>query len=605
MLAGPGGPLDPSIRSFMERGLGHDLGNVRIHAGPQAARAARSLGAVAFTSGSDVVLGPGVPGLSNPRGRRILAHELAHIVQAGPGATDTTLRRIVDVDPAAAAIVEDAQAAQVTEPGQAAGHPEGESAIPVPQKERIVARLGEFVADAEGQSDEEMGRRVAEYLVKTEQLAGPDLDALLSELQSEYPALMQAVAFAGWLYAGLRSFGVIGLAASAGWYVAVSLRDIVAGDFVEDPTALAIVVRTLLTLIPGLDTAADIEDIAANLIYGMLDPAAKLASPGWWFTIALSLIGFFPAFGTAIKGVVKLVLKGFGDFGRAGLEGLLRMLGGGPAALGTGLKVAGELLTKAAKWRPFIIKKFLEIVEVILDHLGRVPAAAATMLADLMDALRQMKKFYKDMLVQASDEVERIAREALQTIRERLGVAAPSVEKKFAKELEQKKTEATQALKGVAAGTHQGLAIKKTLKAMEDLKLVDDATLQAVTNMGNAVVDAFNIPENFVEAMLTLEKQRLALAGAGNKVEFGHLDEYLKTAPDLRTKLTPKAAEYIAAVRALAGNRSVVELHRTGPNSVLIVHRNPADDYQFHAGRQCCRWICPERRVHERSDRPR
>ena len=302
----------------------------------------------------------------------------------------------------------------------------------------------------------------------------------------------------------------------------------------------------------------------------------KLVSISWWFTIVISLLGLFPAFGSLLKGVVKLAFKALADIARPGLDVFLRVVGSAPAVLADALQLASELLAKVDSWRPQVIAKFHEITDMLIDGFSSLPSALASKAASVLEFLRGLKQLAVDLLPEGIKELLKRLPAALDGLKKRLGEAAPSVEKKFAKELEQKKTEATQALKGVATGTHQGLAIKKTLKAMEDLKLVDDVTLQAVTNMGNAVVDAFNIPENFVEAMLTLEKQRLALAGAGDKVEFDHLDELLKTAPDLRTKLSPKAAEYIAAVRALAGNRSVVEIHRTGPSSVLIVHRNPA-----------------------------
>jgi hypothetical protein len=73
----PGRPLAGHERP---PGLGADLSPVRIHAGRRAADSARMLGAAAYTFGEDVVLGDGVDTRS-AAGRRILAHELAHVVQ--------------------------------------------------------------------------------------------------------------------------------------------------------------------------------------------------------------------------------------------------------------------------------------------------------------------------------------------------------------------------------------------------------------------------------------------------------------------------------------------------------------------------------------------
>ncbi|MGH2689410.1 MAG: eCIS core domain-containing protein [Actinomycetota bacterium] len=71
-----GRPLEPATRRRMEAKLGHDFGSVRVHDGSEAAAAAESIGAQAFTRGEDVVLGKG------QRARApLIAHELAHVVQ--------------------------------------------------------------------------------------------------------------------------------------------------------------------------------------------------------------------------------------------------------------------------------------------------------------------------------------------------------------------------------------------------------------------------------------------------------------------------------------------------------------------------------------------
>jgi len=67
----------------MEARLARDFGDVRIHTGAEAARAAAALGANAFTIGNDVVFGAGRFDASSPRGRRLLTHELVHVAQQG------------------------------------------------------------------------------------------------------------------------------------------------------------------------------------------------------------------------------------------------------------------------------------------------------------------------------------------------------------------------------------------------------------------------------------------------------------------------------------------------------------------------------------------
>lgn len=76
-----GRPLNASARGLMERSFGEDFGSVRVHSGPKAVKATQSLKANAFTVGEDIVFGEGRLQPESGEGRRLLAHELAHVVQ--------------------------------------------------------------------------------------------------------------------------------------------------------------------------------------------------------------------------------------------------------------------------------------------------------------------------------------------------------------------------------------------------------------------------------------------------------------------------------------------------------------------------------------------
>ncbi len=80
-LAGAGAPLDAGTRGFMESRFGHDFGRVRIHADANAAASARAVGAHAYTVGQDIAFDTGRYAPHSSEGRRLLAHELAHVVQ--------------------------------------------------------------------------------------------------------------------------------------------------------------------------------------------------------------------------------------------------------------------------------------------------------------------------------------------------------------------------------------------------------------------------------------------------------------------------------------------------------------------------------------------
>lgn len=79
-----GYPLDASTSLFMESRFGYDFGNIRIHSDAVAARSANSVNALAYTIGNDIVFGEGRYQPNSPEGKRLLAHELTHVVQRTP-----------------------------------------------------------------------------------------------------------------------------------------------------------------------------------------------------------------------------------------------------------------------------------------------------------------------------------------------------------------------------------------------------------------------------------------------------------------------------------------------------------------------------------------
>ena len=83
VISGPGQALEGSARGFFEPRFGYDFSRVRVHADPRAAASARALGARAYTVGANIVFGPGRYQPGSESGRRLLAHELAHVRQQG------------------------------------------------------------------------------------------------------------------------------------------------------------------------------------------------------------------------------------------------------------------------------------------------------------------------------------------------------------------------------------------------------------------------------------------------------------------------------------------------------------------------------------------
>ena len=81
ILASSGRPLEAVLQQDMEQRFGHDFSKVRVHSGEQAGHSAHEVNAKAYTVGHDIVFGAGQFAPATAEGRRLLAHELAHVVQ--------------------------------------------------------------------------------------------------------------------------------------------------------------------------------------------------------------------------------------------------------------------------------------------------------------------------------------------------------------------------------------------------------------------------------------------------------------------------------------------------------------------------------------------
>ncbi|MCG3111605.1 MAG: DUF4157 domain-containing protein [Candidatus Manganitrophus sp. SB1] len=97
-LRSSGQPLDPATRAFMEPRFGHDFSQVRIHTDPKAATSSQSIQALAYTAGRDIVFAADQYSPQTESGKRLLAHELAHVVQQGEGRPVDRISRFSDTD---------------------------------------------------------------------------------------------------------------------------------------------------------------------------------------------------------------------------------------------------------------------------------------------------------------------------------------------------------------------------------------------------------------------------------------------------------------------------------------------------------------------------
>jgi hypothetical protein len=93
VLAQSGQPLDASTRAFFEPRFGFDFSHVRIHADAKASESAHAVDALAYTVGQDIVFRNRQFDPQSPAGRRLLAHELSHVIQQEGRVLGRMLRR--------------------------------------------------------------------------------------------------------------------------------------------------------------------------------------------------------------------------------------------------------------------------------------------------------------------------------------------------------------------------------------------------------------------------------------------------------------------------------------------------------------------------------
>ena len=84
---GAGRPLDAETRAFFEPRFGYDFAGVRVHDDTAAEASAHSMHALAYTFGHQIVFRGGQYSPTTDEGRRLLGHELAHVVQQSGGAS--------------------------------------------------------------------------------------------------------------------------------------------------------------------------------------------------------------------------------------------------------------------------------------------------------------------------------------------------------------------------------------------------------------------------------------------------------------------------------------------------------------------------------------
>ena len=175
VLRDGGQPLDPVTRADMESKFNYDFSRVRVHTGGEAAASAKMVEARAYTVGSHIVFGSGEYQPASLEGRKLIGHELAHVIQQS-GAGNAS-QQVPIAGPMAASLESEANRAAIlattAHPGQPASAP-------------IATRIGEPTLSRAPSTEAEVPGLV------WEKVTDPDLVALgIRQRSKATPALVK------------------------------------------------------------------------------------------------------------------------------------------------------------------------------------------------------------------------------------------------------------------------------------------------------------------------------------------------------------------------------------------------------------------------------
>jgi len=175
VVQSPGQPLLGETRSVFESRFGYDFSHVRVHADAQAATSARAVNAFAFTYGNHVVFDSGRYRPDSAEGQRLLAHELAHVVQQDTAPSRPKVARYVP-----AAVYAEAPPQVITLPSQGVTSPgmAGPALRYAPPPTGSLADIQQRIQSA---SDVAEAKLLAELPMATLEVGGADPDFIFTK----------------------------------------------------------------------------------------------------------------------------------------------------------------------------------------------------------------------------------------------------------------------------------------------------------------------------------------------------------------------------------------------------------------------------------------
>jgi hypothetical protein len=172
LQASRGRPLPPALRKQFEAKMDADFSGVRVHTDAAAGRLSRAIQAQAFTRGPHIFVGAGHYAPGTAAGQRLLAHELAHVVQQGAATATTASMSQLATQPKAAARASRSLAAEsvsANEPGAPGGRALKFSQMAQAGAERIIQRKiekGKLNLVGEKHSESDLRRDNEKYMLE-------------------------------------------------------------------------------------------------------------------------------------------------------------------------------------------------------------------------------------------------------------------------------------------------------------------------------------------------------------------------------------------------------------------------------------------------------
>ncbi|TDR27059.1 hypothetical protein [Hydromonas duriensis] len=290
------------------------------------------------------------------------------------------------------------------------------------------------------------------------------------------------------------------------------------GDFNENPTMGQIIVGTIITLVPGLDTAGDVRDVIANLAQISDSPEDTMK----WLALAITVIGFIPEFGSMLKGAFKGFIKNARKGGDAAIEAIKTLVAKIRAAnkkLGVGYgdpikylkNIDWDALTKE------VLNKFKEILHTMQLKIKDISNSALSRVLgkNKMAQLKLVSKQLAQLEAKGFDQIPK----AMKYLRNKINELLPKIDPEVAKGAAGKET--------VIKNTKADLPLTRAQYEIKSKQIGEDvASMRKAGKSEREIAEYAEAKRRAIqkEARQNTDPEIMELISARNKDRYNHPD---------------------------------------------------------------------------------